>query len=151
MTSSNLPKVREPLSHFIKVEEFNISRDLNKTLTENNKTLAENSFTEIDHINKTHTPYIDAESLVTSLGTDRKPIRKLLADSAEEDVQKVNGKSSIRISIVKEFLQTYSEQPRPRSTQIKTQTTQQLINEAGRLTYEQIVEQQNSEDNDDKS
>ncbi|WP_042146280.1 MULTISPECIES: hypothetical protein [unclassified Pseudoalteromonas] len=149
MTSSNLPTERKSLSHFIEVEQFKVSPDLDQALTNNNKALVENSFTEIDHAKKTHTPYIDVESLVSSLGTDRKPFRKLLAESDKEDVAEFNGKHSISISKTKEFLQTYGEQPRPRSALIKTQVTQKLLSEVGRLTYEQVVNQSNSEDNNE--
>ena len=144
MSDSNLPAERKPLSLFIEIKDSNVSLDLDSSLTHNNKQLANNSFTEIDHNNKTHTPFIHAESLVNSLATDRQPIRQLLAESDEDDVKNLNGQIYISISVTKAFLQERSEQPRSQSDQVRIQETKSLINKAGILTYEQITNQLNN-------
>lgn len=141
MPNSNYPVIHVPLSRLIKIDSFDISPDLNDKLTKNSQELVNNSFVQLDHENKTHTPLIHAESLANSIGTDRKQIRELLAESPENTIVRNGTEVYITSPIAKQFLQERSEQPRSLSEQTMIKETQLIVNQAGRLTYEEIINQ----------
>lgn len=139
MSDTNLPIELKPLSELIDVKPIEISPDLDEKLTENNQVLVSKSIMKIDHQTKTPTPFFSVDSLVSCIGTDRKPFRELMADAADGEVIKINDKYLIRSDLTKQFLQERSEQPRSCGERARIEATRSIVNEVGKLDYEQVI------------
>lgn len=149
MSDTNLPIERKPLSELIDVKPTQISPDLDEKLTQNNQVLANKSIMEIDHQTKTPTPFFSVDSLASSIGTDRKPFRALMAEATDGEVKKINNEYLIRSDITKQFLQERSEQPRSCGERARIEATRNIVNEASKLEYERVIALLNKDQGDE--
>lgn len=149
MSDKNLPIERKPLSEFIDLKPIKISPDLDEKLNQNNQVLASESYMEIDHQTETSTPFLSVKSLVSSLGTDRKPLRELMAEAADGEVKEIDNEYYVRSDLAKQFLQERFEQPRSCAERARVTATRTVVYEASELGYKQVIARLNKVKDDE--
>ncbi|GEM_PF-2159561 len=148
MSKSQLPVIQVPLSDFLTAPTSNVALDLNDTIDQNNKTLLEKSFTELDHVNQTHKPFYNIPFLAQSIGTDVRGLRQALTEAEAGEVKWKNKEAYMAQGSTLEFLYERLEQPRDSCEQALIESTINTVNLANNLNYTSIIEQlENAPDN----